>query len=71
MAEILFPEIPLINDYKHPQLVFQSTNKSMELDLYIPSLNLALEYQGIQHYRNNMFGEVDPQRIKVCKSINQ
>ena len=27
----------------------------MELDIYIPSLNLAIEYQGNQHYQYNQF----------------
>jgi hypothetical protein len=46
----------------------------MELDIYVPSLGLALEYQGEQHYGNNpKFGNTasvrkrDQQKEIACK----
>lgn len=37
-------------DYKHPNLVFADTGKNIELDIYLPSLALAFEYQGEYHF---------------------
>ena len=37
-------------DYKHPKLRFIKTNKKMELDIWIPDISIAIEYQGEQHY---------------------
>jgi hypothetical protein len=36
-------------NYKHPELLFEN-GRRMELDIFIPSRNLAIEYQGEQHY---------------------
>ena len=49
----------IIFDYKHPDLRFSPTERQvqlgrkgskMELDIWIPDLSLAIEYQGEQHY---------------------
>lgn len=41
-------------------MVYPEQAKNMELDICIPSLKLAFEYQGDQHYKDNkMFGSVD------------
>ena len=37
--------------FRHPELTYQSTNSPMELDIFLPSVSLAIEYQGEQHYR--------------------
>jgi hypothetical protein len=34
----------------HPSLVYDDTKQHVKLDTYIPSMSLAFEYQGIQHY---------------------
>ena len=46
----LFPEIHIQLDYRHPDMVFSKTGQRIELDIFLPSLNLALEFQGKQHY---------------------
>ncbi len=45
--KLKFSEIS--ENYLHEELRFKSGHK-MELDLFIPNLNLAFEYQGEQHY---------------------
>jgi hypothetical protein len=48
---LLFPS-DIYEDYKHPQLFHNVTGRNMELDIYIPDLSLAFEYQGEQHFKN-------------------
>lgn len=55
----LFPDISEIHfNYLHPSLLFQYSNLPMELDIYIPSLNLAFEYQGSYHFISNYHSNV-------------
>ena len=46
----IFPNQEIYYDFKHPDLRFSSSNAKMELDIWIPDLSLAVEYQGEQHY---------------------
>ena len=63
-------------DYKHPKVKFKS-RKSTELDVYIPELNLALEYQGEHHFRNvypltdlTTTSQRDQQKQEACQQVN-
>jgi hypothetical protein len=51
-------------------------NSTVSLDIYIPSLNLALEYQGEHHYNQlNAFGPTSLQQVRdneksyICKQL--
>ena len=46
----IFPEKLIEFDFKHPDLRFSKTNREMELDIWIPELKLAFEYQGEWHF---------------------
>eukprot|EP01114_Cavostelium_apophysatum_P021759 TRINITY_DN7678_c0_g1_i2.p1 TRINITY_DN7678_c0_g1~~TRINITY_DN7678_c0_g1_i2.p1 ORF type:complete len:759 (+),score=135.48 TRINITY_DN7678_c0_g1_i2:52-2328(+) len=43
-------DVPFMTNFRHPKLL-HDTGKRMELDFWVPEWNLALEYQGEQHYR--------------------
>jgi hypothetical protein len=49
----------MIEEYQHPTLKFTNPEKRnhpfLSFDIYVPSLNLALEYQGKQHYEDTSF----------------
>lgn len=70
----LFPSQEIRCRYKHPQLLFPDTNKPMELDVFLPEISLALEYQGMQHYvSGKLFGDSDvqksndQQKLEACR----
>lgn len=45
----LFPAHSILLHYRHPKFMFAS-KFIMEFDIFIPSLSLAVEYQGEQHF---------------------
>ena len=68
---------------KHPDTLYQyrpSWLGRQSLDLYVPSLRTAIEYQGVQHYRPiDFFGgeealtqrqELDIQKRRLCEENN-
>ena len=50
LTQSIFPALKMIENYRHPHLIYQLA--PMEFDIFIPSLNIALEYQGEQHYND-------------------
>jgi hypothetical protein len=54
VAKQIFPSHRILENYKHPigevEMRCTPMNYPMEFDVFIPGLNLALEYQGQQHY---------------------
>eukprot|EP01127_Copromyxa_protea_P002547 TRINITY_DN1244_c0_g2_i3.p1 TRINITY_DN1244_c0_g2~~TRINITY_DN1244_c0_g2_i3.p1 ORF type:complete len:219 (+),score=47.02 TRINITY_DN1244_c0_g2_i3:961-1617(+) len=50
----MFEGEEILENYLHPNLVWESKENpgKMELDLWIPSRNIAFEYQGEQHYHD-------------------
>jgi len=50
IIEKRFPNEEIEWDYKHPKLRYKTSNYRMELDVFVRSQNLAIEYQGEQHF---------------------
>ena len=51
-TRMIYPSLLIFENYFHPKLIPKqnTVGKSYELDIFIPALQLALEYQGQQHY---------------------
>lgn len=47
----LWSDREILRNYKHPELVYEDSMKNMELDIFIPSLSLAFEFQGFYHFQ--------------------
>jgi len=75
IKEILPANIEVVEDYRHPSLKFSDTGCPMIFDVYVPSLNLILEFNGYQHYYNYIFGDAkslkerDSERYAACMSM--
>eukprot|EP01114_Cavostelium_apophysatum_P014359 TRINITY_DN3702_c0_g1_i1.p1 TRINITY_DN3702_c0_g1~~TRINITY_DN3702_c0_g1_i1.p1 ORF type:complete len:614 (+),score=148.50 TRINITY_DN3702_c0_g1_i1:97-1938(+) len=65
-------EVLVHANYVHPSLVFGATKRNVEFDVFVPTLSLAFEYQGSQHYEPMpVFGSADMTRTdqekkKLC-----
>eukprot|EP01114_Cavostelium_apophysatum_P016893 TRINITY_DN4898_c1_g1_i1.p1 TRINITY_DN4898_c1_g1~~TRINITY_DN4898_c1_g1_i1.p1 ORF type:complete len:482 (+),score=101.22 TRINITY_DN4898_c1_g1_i1:85-1530(+) len=63
----------LFMNFIHPHVSFPSSSKNIELDIFVPSLSIAFEYQGKQHFqRSGSFGVAnqppkDEQKALLCK----
>jgi len=52
MTNKIFPGIEVKEDFYHPHVLHSDTTNPVELDVYVPELGIALEFQGEQHYIN-------------------
>ena len=69
----IYPQFISMEDYKHPRLSSR-LGVRLELDSFIPSLNLGFEYQGEQHYDDipsafstlELYQKRDIEKIDLC-----
>jgi len=73
LQEMFPPGTELIEEFKLPSISFIQSGHLMTFDVYLPSLNMILEYHGFHHYYDHyMFGDVqcykarDEQRRLSC-----
>lgn len=46
MVKEIFQNEPVFENYLHQDLTWNGTQQRMQLDIWLPTLNLAIEYQG-------------------------
>jgi len=71
----LFPNEEVFLNVRHPLLTYENGQR-LELDVFLPSLNLILEYNGEQHYLwNYRYGSPSSQQLRdkerrlICDTI--
>eukprot|EP01114_Cavostelium_apophysatum_P023792 TRINITY_DN9076_c0_g1_i1.p1 TRINITY_DN9076_c0_g1~~TRINITY_DN9076_c0_g1_i1.p1 ORF type:complete len:404 (-),score=59.76 TRINITY_DN9076_c0_g1_i1:239-1450(-) len=75
-VEQILPEaVDIHSEFRHPTLKYESTQKEVQFDIFIPSLHLAFEFQGIQHYKPGYLPSSltdirgrDLEKKKLCES---
>ena len=50
MRELIKIFLDVIEEYKHPHINYPNTNKPIELDMFVPQVKMAFEFQGHQHF---------------------
>jgi len=55
----IFPKHDIYSQYRHQKVRSSLTNRTLEFDIWIPDLMLAIEYQGEQHYSESWSGVLD------------
>jgi hypothetical protein len=75
IIQSIFPTHPLALNFRSLDMKFVDTRKKAELDVYIPSLALAFEHQGEQHYGLHLWGQTqrvvknDEEKRDICKRL--
>jgi hypothetical protein len=70
LLESIFPGYPIERN-KRPDDMRSAKNRPLELDLHIPKLRLAIEVQGVQHFKevwgpNSQLQENDKLKKRLC-----
>jgi len=73
----IFPGVELLEEYQFPTMKFIQSGHLMTFDIYIPALNIVIEYHGYQHYYDHfLYGNVanrkeqDKERRLACTYHN-
>ncbi len=65
MVQQIFPKETVILDHVSPDMTFSSSKREMQLDVFVPTLKVAFEYQGFQHYHFHYLYQV------LIRSVDQ
>ena len=52
----LFPHLHIFEEYLPANILYKKSQISVQFDVFIPQINLAVEYNGEQHYDENLGG---------------
>ena len=66
----IYPTLLIYESYFHPQL-HRSSQSLLEYDIFIPSLNIALEYQGEHHYEDIPGGFAAPESFSYRDKLKE
>ena len=74
----IYPSMLMYEDYRHPFLITLQNYSIYELDIFIPALQIAMEYQGEHHYDDipggfagiELFQERDVEKEKLASSLH-
>lgn len=68
--------IDIFEEYQYLHTEPDTIGQSVELDVYIPELNLAVEYQGQQHYKPSYWvtdftaqQKLDEEKRNICQKV--
>ena len=64
----IYKGLVILND--RTQIINPITNKNLELDIYLPELNKAIEYNGVYWHSNEYVKYKDQEKIKQCQDKN-
>lgn len=55
LQDLYHDQLDIHMNYQLHHARFSESSESMQLDIFIPSLKLAIEYQGMQHFKEQGF----------------
>jgi len=72
IVKLLFPKSKVYNNYRGFEWLYnKKTKKKQEIDIWVPEIKLAIEYDGEQHFEPRCFGgmskEVAEEEFKITK----
>eukprot|EP00026_Physarum_polycephalum_P001704 Phypoly_transcript_01706.p1 GENE.Phypoly_transcript_01706~~Phypoly_transcript_01706.p1 ORF type:complete len:1010 (+),score=136.82 Phypoly_transcript_01706:80-3109(+) len=67
----LFPGFDIINNARKDTSVKTASGKFVEVDLWIPQLNLCLEFQDLHHYTSTWYSQKDVATVQARDNIKR
>lgn len=65
----IFTNVKIVSDYRSHYFKNETTNRSYEIDLYIPFFNVGIEYQGAIHFKSLDKYKNNPDKSRLNDTI--